>query len=208
MIALGTVHPGTVAFGYHSSVAALLKEDPRAFRLVSQRSGAEIARARNAIFWYAALTPDIDTLLFIDSDMVFEPNDVFEVVGDANGHRYGMVAGLCAGVHEDGTPFNAVHARDPEGGWRRDDRIFTLPSLYEVDGVGMAFCAIGQKVLDHFAGLEDQRSDLFPFSQSEHRGVVADVDITFCGRVLDAGFTIAVDPTVRIGHVKEVVVYP
>lgn len=137
--------------------------------------------------------PGLTHLLFIDDDMIFEP-DAFERL---LAHDLPIVGGLC---HNRRPPYMPILMREYDGGYAfvyDYDREIDARGLIEVDATGAAFLLVQKEVFERIA--TELKEDPFAI-----RG--PGEDISFCLRAKELGYKIFVDTTVEIGHVGEVVV--
>lgn len=153
-----------------------------------------------------------DWLLFIDSDMVWQPEATRLLIETREKFDLDMVGGLC---FQRGDPYQPTMYRmaphDAHGytfmeKWDPDAAI-------EVDATGMAFCLIHKRVFDRI--LEKNNAGPFPefkerrgqrpapfFRWEEEYGE----DFLFCREAKASGSKIFVDTSVKIGHVGELVI--
>ena len=136
--------------------------------------------ARNAI-WLAAQKCGAENLLFLDDDMTFTP-EMFDALRATSGD---IVSALCF--------VRAQPPTRPAMFRRRDDGHYESILSYQqntvmpVDATGLAFTLIRKPVLDALEA---------PFTRESSKGE----DITFCERARAAGFTVAVNTGVKVGH--------
>lgn len=214
-IALAFLHPGSVraefmdsvmrAYGYYSP-----KEIE--FVRVSARSGADITRKRNDLFQTIAHETNADYLWWLDSDMTFEPITPLRLIENDKP----IVAGLSMVRNENGADRPAFTIRAPEGTLVRGSGAHLRAAgkrPFEVAAVGMACTMIRADVLKHLAA---DRKPLYPYAEIDTLtdpktktgyGPTED-DVTFCLRAKAAGFETWVDPRVKVGHVKDEILWP
>jgi GT2 family glycosyltransferase len=142
---------------------------------------------------------DYDYLMWIDSDIIFTPNDFFRLLN----HRKDIVGGLY--LMENGLQFPVVEKWDEEyfqknGTFQfmEKDEVANKKGIFEVAYNGFGFLLIKKGVFEKipypwFAPkmLKIGNCEDFP---SE--------DVSFCLRARDAGFKIYTDPNVIVGHEK------
>ena len=156
--------------------------------------------ARNSLA-QTALDAGADRIMWLDSDMVFNPDIVTRLSSDLDEGR-DFVSGLCfkrqnpiipvcykaTGYTQDGdkfTPF-AEHYSD----YPKDD-------IFEVAGAGLAACMVSAQLL----------RDIYetygaPFSPVPGFGE----DLSFCRRCEEMGVKMYVDSRVKVGHVANTIV--
>lgn len=125
-----------------------------------------------------------DDLLFIDSDMVFRPEDV-SIMQDRL-KTYDIVTGVAVMAFPGwpaavfGDDLKPIEVKGSE--------------LFEIKACGAAFLGISKRVLP----------DIFnPFDPIGEHGE----DISFCLRAKSMGYKIWCDPLLKIGHIKQEVKY-
>lgn len=154
------------------------------------QEGPNIADNRNLVFRKAKeLGRD---LLFIDSDMIFKREDVEAIEGLLG--KLDVVTGLCV-LSAEGHPPSVFKNEDGEFKTAKVKR-----TIFEVDACGAAFLGISNRVIQK---LDDPFKEVW----DEKRKAFYGEDISFCIRAKEAGFKIACDPAVRIGHLKPKVLY-
>jgi hypothetical protein len=148
--------------------------------------GSHLAWQRNAIVRQMAG----DWLCFIDSDQVFEPNTLLRLLA----WKRPIVGALIAGRY---SPFPLCAFRGMRSLAYED-----LPSegLVEVDAVGTGFLLIERAVFNRISDPWFEMGKLHPERAGE--------DTYFCQKAREAGFAIAVDCGVVVGHETSATVFP
>jgi hypothetical protein len=172
---------------------------PRPYHLFDIRDHP-VDAARNVLTDLALKVPEVTHLLWIDDDMVFDPDALDRLLA----HDLPIVGGLC---HNRRHPYNPILMRRPPDsatgpgyGYVYDYEAETdARGLIEVDATGGAFILVKREVYERIAlGL---KKDEGPYTKNE-----GGEDVTFCERAKSLGYSIFVDTTLDIGHVGEVVV--
>lgn len=157
-----------------------------------------------------------DWLLFIDSDMTWQPDAIKTLVETREKWDLDIIGALCFQRSE---PFQPTlyklgdRARlDEETSWSGYTFLEKWPedSAVEVDATGMAFCLIHKRVFDRI--LQQQGGERFPefdertkykpipfFRWEEEWGE----DFLFCREAKASGSRIFVDTGVKVGHVGD-----
>lgn len=174
-------------------VSSIFKLPPK-YRF-KQYQGSLVAKNRNYI-WEMMKIDNKDNpsdLLFIDSDIVFEPEDVATI--ERQLEKYDIVTGLYIVKAWDWSP--AIFKRQTG-----EDYGFTpiQEGLFEVDACGAGFLGISKRVIEHPL-MQDE-----PFNFIREGNVVHGEDVSFCQRAREAGFKILCDPSVKVGHIKSQVI--
>jgi len=147
---------------------------------------------------------DYDVIMWIDSDIVFKPDDFFALLESP----HDVTAGLY--MMEDLQHFTAVTKWDTDyfakfGSFKflRPDDIVGSPRYLPVSYVGMGWMAIRKGVI------EDLKYPWF-FSPLEHiNDSIVDMnseDVSFCKALELAGHTVHVDTKIRVGHQKNLII--
>jgi hypothetical protein len=143
-----------------------------------------------------------DYLMWIGSDVVFTPGQFQRLLS----HQVDIVAGLY--LMEDGKHFATVKDWDEEYFTKHGPFQFLRPEdvqgaqrLVEVAYTGMGFMLVKHGLFEKleypwFRPVEKRIGDVVDFTME---------DVAFCLRAKETGFTILVDPCVRVGHQKSLV---
>lgn len=192
------VHDATVGGGHIAGI-------------VRVRSSALLAEARNGCVKQFLDYDGADWLMFIDSDMEWDPDAIDRLFKHADPETAPIVGGLCCGldevegwfpttyrfgIREDGRPAIARVAPESRG-------------LVKVDATGSAFIIIHRRVLEEIgaraAAGEPGFNPVYPWYQETN---LADIpvgeDVTFCIRAAAIKAPVFVDCDTEIGHVKTI----
>lgn len=146
-----------------------------------------------------------DWLLFIDDDMVWEPDAVGRLIAARDECDADIIGALCYRRSAPHQPTMFMRERRDSGGYNyledwSDD-------LIEVDATGMAFCLIHRRVLERIADSPmppyDIRRQMGPSNFFRWEGELGE-DLRFCQDAKAAGCRIWVDTRIEIGHMAEV----
>lgn len=162
--------------------------------------GGEVRRGRNQKPFGGKI--DYDYLMWIDSDIVFRPEDFYRLL------KHGK--DICAGLYmmDGGKNFAVVEDWDTEffkkNGYFRfmdADRAKKVNGLLEVDYSGFGWMLIKKGV---FESLE------YPWFQPVFHTIgecydFSSEDVSFCKRIKEKGYKIHVDTTIRVGHEKKII---
>ena len=158
-----------------------------------------VSRARNMIA-HEFLKSDCDHLLFIDSDMNFEPESVLRLLA------WSQTKPIVGGAYES----------------RKEGKIYILSLEGDKDHVQMdamgnvkarriatGFMMIQRQVFEKLAEMhpewehKDNTSDAMLHSFFDFKvtrdGYIGE-DFLFCDRAQEAGFSVWIDPTIKLGH--------
>lgn len=166
-----------------------------------------IDRARNA-FAKAAVDRNADYLLFIDDDMIFEPDALTRLLA----RDKDIIAGLFFQRTQPVTPL-VFRFQKPEPGADfgtfhkfTPSEIFTAEktgALLECDATGTGFTLIKTDVFTALKADDPQA----PWFQTVDRGEAGFMseDVYFCTRAKECGFRVFVDTSLKVGHIGDYV---
>jgi hypothetical protein len=145
-----------------------------------------------------------DWLLFIDDDMVFEPDAVKQLVAVQREYDLDIVGGLCFRRQPPHQPTLYMREGPTSGGYNFLERWDDGP--VEVDATGLAFCLITRRAFETIAGSPmpsfDERASTRPPSFFGWNNILGE-DLQFCQDAKKHGLKIWVDTRIEIGHVSE-----
>jgi glycosyltransferase involved in cell wall biosynthesis len=161
-----------------------------------------VSRARNLLV-KDMLESDCDYLIFIDSDINFEPEDILRLMAWASDPKKGIVAAVPRTRSEDKVYIANLDYDE------RNELTMNGMGLVRAERVATAFMMVRREV---FVTMEaahpdwkyyDKRSDrvlpcLFDFKLTEE-GYIGE-DFLFCDRARELGFEVWVDPSITLGH--------
>lgn len=161
-----------------------------------------VSRARNLLV-DDFLQTDCDTLMFIDADMTFDPNDVIRLLAFSGGPTKNIVGGTGVARKKEKT-FHLNLDTDKDGNLLMD-----AMGLARAKQMGTGFMMVQRKVFEtlierhpewRFLDVASGRTiySLFDF-KSTPEGYIGE-DYNFCDRARADGFQVWVDPTIHLGH--------
>lgn len=161
-----------------------------------------VSRARNLLV-KDFLDSDCTDLLFIDSDINFDPDDALRLMAWGSDPKMGIVAGVPRTRNED-----RVYITDLD---------YDVANQLSMNGMGLvrgrrvatAFMLVRREVFETLVNThpewsyEDTRSNktlsaVFDFKLTSE-GYMGE-DFLFCDRARAAGFEVWIDPTIKLGH--------
>jgi len=156
--------------------------------------GTLVYDARNQLMEYAMKAGGYDFVLWLDSDMTFEPDLLKKLMEDIEGKQ--MVTGLCFGRRP---PFNpCIYKRvevtqEGAGVTPYTENFFDYPrnQLFEVDGCGFA-CVLMR--MDMLEAMSIYGVPFFPLAGLGE-------DLAFCWRAKKLDFRLWCDSRLKIGHI-------
>ena len=161
-----------------------------------------VSRARN-LLTKDFLESKCTDLIFIDSDINFEPEDVFRLMAWTTDPKKGIVAGVPRIRGEERVYITALEYDD--------NQELTMNSMGLVRGmrVATAFMMVRRDVFETLVEAHpewtyyDKKSDrmlpaIFDFMLTEE-GYMGE-DFLFCDRAREVGFEVWIDPTIKLGH--------
>jgi GT2 family glycosyltransferase len=142
-----------------------------------------------------ALEVDATWLLQIDTDMVFPPDALAQLIS----RQCKIVGGLYFGKQH---PFyNAICGmKNPEGEGYKSldwDHPSEMTGIKKVDGIGTGF------LLVHTSVFRKMRQPYFMFKEIPGQANPGGEDYYFCEKAMAAGFEVYVDLDLKLGHITE-----
>lgn len=161
-----------------------------------------VSRARNLLV-KDLLESDCTELLFIDSDINFEPEAIFRLMAWGSDEKKGIVAAVPR-VRD----VNKVYIADLEYDENRE-LTMNRQGLVRAERVATAFMWVNRKVFEDLVEANpewtywDKRagknlSAVFDFKVTPE-GYIGE-DFLFCDRAREAGYEVWIDPTISLGH--------
>jgi hypothetical protein len=161
-----------------------------------------VSRARNLLA-SDFLASSCDTMLFIDADMTFDPNDILRLLAWSSDSKRNIVGGVGCARKKQATYYSHLD-KDEEGNLLMDRM-----GLVRAKRMGTGFMMIQRQVIETLANAHpewqyyDASADrtlhsLFDF-QSTPEGYIGE-DYLFCDRARAHGFEVWIDPTIKLGH--------
>lgn len=187
-LAIGIPTYGTIKTKTFESIVKFVKSVPYNIPVISQQ-GPYIQENRNTIVARAKIM-GYDSILFVDHDMVFEPEAVEQLIS-----RDKDIVGAPFAVKFLPTdPFYAVKKSDHLGAKIWEER---EEGLFACAGIGTALILIKTSVFDKVP------QPWFEI-RYDNKGVLEwGEDLWFCKKARDAGFDIFCDTKVKVGHVGD-----
>lgn len=161
-----------------------------------------VSRARNLLVQDLLESPCTE-LLFIDSDINFEPEDILRLMAWGSDEKKGIVAAVPR-VRDVNKTYIADLEYDENG-----DLTMNGMGLVRAERVATAFMWVNRKVFEKLVAENDDwlyydkragkdLSAVFDFKVTRE-GYVGE-DFLFCDRAREAGFEVWVDPSITLGH--------
>lgn len=163
---------------------------------VAFQIGSLIYTSRNNLATQA-IQSEADYVLWLDSDMVFEPDLLKRMFAVMEEHDLDILTGLYFRRVPPYTPV-IFDRLDMQRGVCEWSNFKSLPNeLFEVGGCGFG-CVL-------------MKTDVFIDVQARHRAMFDPIlktgeDLAFCWRARDVGYKIMCDPTIICGHIGNIVV--
>lgn len=220
-VVVAHLHPGEVATSWQQSWMSSMAWDQSHHRrlfgeggrlgLISTQAGAgQIGKCRNmAVRSFLDEHRDAELLLFVDSDMSWEPNAIDRLADLMDSTDLPIVGGLCFGQKVLGR--DETHA--PLTQWfptiyrwvsevNGFDTAYDYPAdrVLEVGATGCAFVMMRRSCLEAIRAAEGDEW----FSTVTVAGRPFGEDLSFCLRAKKHGFAVHVDTSVKTSHRKEV----
>jgi glycosyltransferase involved in cell wall biosynthesis len=161
-----------------------------------------------------------DWILFIDSDMVWQPQAMKVLIETRDKFDLDIVSGLCFQRSDPYQPTLYKEAKRASlpgvdanwSGYTFMER-WDEDAAMEVDATGMAFCLIHKRVFDRILehkvgesfGTFEQRKGQVPAPFFRWEGEFGE-DFLFCREAKESGSKVFVDTSVKIGHIGDQVI--
>lgn len=206
-VVISTCHGAEVSSYYHDCLVRLMVSDGDTHRHIaaydSMQTGPimSVARASLAKRFMVDFKP-VPWLLFLDTDMVFMPSLVHDLLSVAHPTKFPVVGGLCfTADRHGGQVYPTIYVKNERGGY---GPVADFPDndLVRCDATGAACLLIHRSV---FAKTDDG-SALPWFGEQLVDGQHFTEDTAFCRRLADADIPVHVHTGIRLGHVKPRVV--
>jgi hypothetical protein len=193
ILTIGTPHSGHFGPQYVNSLAKTLITAACSYEVLTYE-GCYVHSSRNLMMENA----QGDYLLFIDSDMCWEPMQIQRLLAAEKD----VIGGL---YYKRGFPYGPV-VYDFDGITFKPKK--PIPErLFRCDGIGTGFLLISRKVMDHFKAAELKADWGFSFDpiKTLSPGVAGSYymgeDLSFCGKLNTLGYEIWCDPETIVKHV-------
>jgi len=198
--------PGTVALRWHTALQAAYNYDmEQGWNNIhherSRLSGANISKARNNLV-RQGLAGDAEWFLFLDTDMVIEPDTIPRLLCSAAVSGADIIGALCVYESDDG-PIPTIYQYGNAAAGEVTRVMFDYPEnkIIQVAATGTACLLVKRSVFEHMAEL--QPDNPYPWFAEQVVGQHwMSEDIMFCIRANAAGHPVFVDCTTPVGHQK------
>ena len=167
-----------------------LKDDGIQYELCID-NGTLVYHARNHLS-YKAVREEFTHVLWLDSDMVFEP----EVLDDLLFAHKPIVSGI---AHSRRRPFTCCLFADLDLNTLKRADWTQYREPFQVAGCGMACTLMSVDVLRDVVAKYGE-----PFTPMKSYGE----DLAFCVRAHELGYEVWADPDVRVGHIGHLTIWP
>ena len=148
-----------------------------------------------------------DWIIFIDDDMVWQPDAIKQLVAAREEHDLDMLGALCFRRHPPFQPTLYMREGPTSGGYNFLERWDS--DIMEVDATGMAFIIIHKRVFERIVGEAmpplEVREKIGPPNFYRWDGVLGE-DLRFCQDAKASGSKIFVDTRIEVGHVSEEII--
>lgn len=208
---IGWVHSAQCSALFARAMYATLIADngERIAGIIDEQSSANISTARNNVVRaFLREHADVEWLLFVDSDMVWEPDAPIRLLAAADAGETPILGALCHGSDSNGDLFSTIFiiTKDEDGAVTSMRRLNDYPDsgIGRCEATGAAFLLIHRRVLTAIEGAAFDAA--FPwFQETSIDAVPVSEDITFCLRAGRLGFPVHVHTEVEVGHHKSAV---
>lgn len=205
-VAVSWLHPAeSITPAFVRSIDGVRASSSRIVACQGLPAGANITTARNAqVRWFLDHT-QAEWLWIVDSDMQFPPDTLERLCASAHDRTHRIVGGLCFALLTDPRsghdyPAPTLYLLSDTPGEML--RLWDWPpgQLCEVDATGAACLLVHRSVLEKMRDANDGPWHWFREHVAEGRPISE--DITFCLRARSLGYSVWVDTSVQIDHMK------
>lgn len=218
-VSIGFIHDGSVRATFFTRFTELvlfdLANNQRLFShdkfwLQGQYGSGGIVQGRNDIARAMCETSSAEWLLWIDTDMGFDPDLADRLIDAADPVERPVVGALCfAQKNDGGKPYGARWFRTQPTIYlwvdQGEDVGFTPRFDYERDAIVQCNATGSAAILIHRTVLERMRDELGAdwYTPIKHKsGTVFSEDLSFCMRLMTMGVPVFVDTSVKTTHDK------
>lgn len=196
-VVVGYVRGEKVDGHYFESMLKLVMTNQRILEVHGVISGPAVALMRNKVCARVLYETDAQWLLFIDTDMKFEPDLLDRLLKAAHPFLRPVVGGLCFAADTFGGQIKpTLYTGDGPG-----DVLWDYPrdQLIKIPETGAACLLIHRSVLDKLAG---HYTPMPWFADELQNGKQVSEDRVFCRRLKEVGIPLHVHTGVKLGHSK------
>ena len=165
--------------------------------LVGFEVGSLVYAARNNLA-KAAIHAEADWVLWLDSDMVFDPDLLARMMRVCDDNNIDILTAICFRRNPPYTPtiFDRLEIRNGKVSFTTFESV--PDGRFEVGGCGMAACLMKTDVIMDVAG----KFNGHLFDPLDGMGE----DVSFCYRARECGYRIFCDSNIEVGHIGTTVV--
>ena len=207
---VGYIHNGDLKARFVRSLLTFMAYDAAHRQTIKQLpyecESCDIVANRNRVVQnFLEKSGGAEWLLFVDTDIVFTPEHVYQLLDAAHRETAPMVSGLYHGFLSPDYPWPLPFAFDvtDNGEFRSVIQIDT--GMQRVMGFGMGFCLINRGLLEKVAEAHKANPWRWFGRDSATIGGLPTYlgeDLTLCKRASDLGFPLYLHAGVRVGHLK------
>jgi GT2 family glycosyltransferase len=169
--------------------------------VIAKESGPNLDVNRNYIVAkFLDTMPDVDWLLFLDSDEKWEPQDLYDFIRRADPEKTPVVSGLYKRIDYAVNPPVTQYAYWHLSGEAMDPKETEQDDYYQIGAVPAG------ALLMHRTALEKVRNLLGDVWFTADQGGGMREDMAFCDRLAHLKIPVHVDPRFRVSHIKYVAI--
>ena len=199
---IGTVHPDFIDAHFLAGLVPTLTEDydgrlvSRVPFIASRAPAGMLHVARNAVVQQFLQHPMRPTyLVFIDTDMTWQPADLWRLLDVADAQDYPILGGLAA--MQDGADLSQTRPVMFDYDFRTIEPTGTVQRVF---CGGSAFLCLRRDILEQCAAVYPWPAPWFDYGVRNGKAVTEEV--IFCQRMWDLGIPVHVDSRIIVGHRK------
>ncbi len=218
-VVVAWISGGHIEHGFMDSMIDLLRHDSHSNGyikgFISMVTSPRVAEARSQVVDTFASQHEADWLLFIDTDMTFEPTMLDRMMEHADREKVPVLGGLCFGGRPGSKIFPTVYEEYEDDGHLtlRPAAYYPKDQLVRVGGTGAAcllvhrqvFAAMAEPYPVGFGTFQNGAKNPYPWfveGLTGPRGEQYGEDIAFCKRLRHMGVPVHVHTGIKLGHIK------
>lgn len=209
-VAVLNINPGVVSHEFFGSMLNLVAHDVSHAGHISvvmpQTAGGLCHMYRNSAIERALANTEQpwDVILFVDSDMMFHPTILDELLPYVSPERP-VVSAVYTMMLDDGPRLSICYRREDDAGQMRMTpiKVSEMPEnqLIECDGIGAGFMLIHRSLIEEMLGVYG--SPMPWFETEVYDGIFYGEDYTFCMRMDKLGYKPFVHTGIEAEHVSK-----
>jgi len=201
---------GTAVDKFHQSLYATMAELGAIIPWGALNGGPTVPQNRNTVVRGFLNTP-YQWLLFLDDDMVFDPQAIQLLLATADAKRMPIVGGMACGIDEETREIRPTlyfwdETHEHPGPVYKTIVTWEPGKILKVDATGCACLLIHRSVFEKIDGKYGEAFPWFAYGTQGNGALPTGEDLEFCRRAREQGFPVFVHTGAKFGHRKSIVV--